>query len=128
MYEYLKRFSVPYIYFYEGGPNSIAKLDGGHGQILHDGSETLAANRPTRNRRLPSHLGDRCVTDTVGDRLQSDSKLGFQTNVYFVIDRLLNELERRFTAAHCDVLSGIQASNRLPVRHLQILVIFVSIC
>jgi len=25
--------AVAYIYFYEEGPNSIAKLDGGHGQI-----------------------------------------------------------------------------------------------
>jgi len=41
MYEYLKRFSVPYIYFYEGGPNSIAKLYwGGHGQIAPPGSAT----------------------------------------------------------------------------------------
>jgi len=73
-------------------------------------TESLSAMRPTRKRRLPSHLRDSCVIDTVGDRPDTHSKLGFKTNVYFqVLDRLLNELERRFASTNCDVLTGIQA-------------------
>jgi len=43
------------------------------------GSDVLAANRPTRKRRLPAHLRDSCDTDTVSDRLETHSKLGFKT-------------------------------------------------
>lgn len=77
---------------------------------LSDVTESLAASRPTRKRRLPAHLQDSCVTDTVGERPEVHSKLGFKTNVYFpVLDRMLNELERRFASTNCDVLKGIQA-------------------
>ena len=45
------------------------------------------------------------VTDT-------RSKLVLQTNAYFhVLDRLLNELKRRFAATQWGVLRGIQALN-----------------
>jgi len=93
--------------------NALALCDQcGIEAVLHNGSETLAASRPTGKRRLPApHLWESCVTDTVGDRLESHSKLGFETNIYFpVLDiRLLNELERRFTAIHCDL--GYYVSN-----------------
>jgi len=67
-----------------------------------------------RARRLPTHLANFVVTETVGQTtdITVDRKDTFRTEVYLpVIDCLLSELKRRFSVESCAVMRGIQGLN-----------------
>jgi len=70
-----------------------------------DGDRTTTTSRPLpRKRKLPAHLSDGHVLETVGSRPDTTTKDGFRQNVYLpVLDSLLSEFDRRFGSSHCDV-------------------------
>jgi len=76
-----------------------------------DVDRTTTTSRPLpRKRKLPAHLSDSHVLETVGSRPDTTTKDGFRQNVYLpVLDSLLSEFDRRFGSSHCDVLRGISA-------------------
>lgn len=67
--------------------------------------------QPTsRKRKRPSHLADSVILETVGSREDRSTSEVFRSQFYFpVIDKFLQELNRRFHDKNIDIMKGVSA-------------------